>query len=450
MNATVRHTLNKSLGRILLHDILDPNNDFYIGIGKSDVFNDTDTVVPAKDTIQEEREFRNNLQSIKKVEGATFVTTRINWVSGTSYAAWDDTKTPETSENFYVLNESKELFLCLETGTDNAGNVQNSIVEPNCSLFSVDGEGNPDPTQPITIPEDGYVWKYLLTLTPERIFQFLSSNYIPVGDPEDSLCAGDSIQDMQLLVREAAVGGEITRVKILNGGEGYTSPVNITVEGDGDGTATAEATVVGGVITKVKMTNYGSGYTHASIKVTGGTSPASFQTVITTSKGLGYDPVEDLKTSSVMLNIKPDGTENGTFTVENTFRQIGILKNPKTPEGEMFSDVAAKVMSTVTLEEVSPFEPGIMLVGSNGGKMYVNESSDKVVHYHQNETTGFGDFVVGESVQQEGVLGFATIESISEKNGIDRSTGEILYIENRTRIRRDAEQQEDIKVVIKV
>jgi hypothetical protein len=57
---------------------------------------------------------------------------------------------------------------------------------------------------------------------------------------------------------------------------------------------------------------------------------------------------------------------------------------------------------------------------------------------------------VGESVSQTGVVVTASIDFVTRTYGIDRYTGEVLYIENRPRIRRDAEQQEDIKVVITV
>jgi hypothetical protein len=88
---------------------------------------------------------------------------------------------------------------------------------------------------------------------------------------------------------------------------------------------------------------------------------------------------------------------------------------------------------------------------STGAVAYVNEVKDKTVYYHQNMTTGFTPFGPNHAVTQvsnsskSGVIDFVTVTY-----GIDRYTGEVLYIENHPRIRRDAEQQEDIKVVITV
>ena len=92
MPAIVRKTMGKNLSGDILTDILNSSNEYYIGIGKCDTYNDTDTVVTPIDSSREEREFRNNLQSIKKVEGATYVAKRVNWSSGTIYAGWDDSE----------------------------------------------------------------------------------------------------------------------------------------------------------------------------------------------------------------------------------------------------------------------------------------------------------------------------------------------------------------------
>ena len=46
MPAIVRQTMGRSLARNLLTDIQTSSDEYYIGIGKSDLFNQEDTVVP--------------------------------------------------------------------------------------------------------------------------------------------------------------------------------------------------------------------------------------------------------------------------------------------------------------------------------------------------------------------------------------------------------------------
>lgn len=444
MPAIVRQTMGRSLARNLLTDIQTSSNEYYIGIGKSDLFNENDTVEPPIDSPFEEREFRNNLQSVKKVEGSTFVAKRVNWSSGTTYAGWDDSVDPENTTPWYVMNDAKEVYICLDHAKNLDGSPKPSMVEPNYGLLNV-------PYEDAFTTVDGYTWKFLYSLTPETIFQFLSSNHIPVQEAEPNLPTGDPIEDLQTTVKLGAVGGQITRASVENGGSGYTSAPTLTVIGNGVG-ATAVAHVSEGVVTKIEMTDYGSGYTYASFEVAGGGGyNCEIRAIVTSVNGIGFDPIDDLKTSAVLMNIKPDGVESDTFVVENSFRQMGVIKNPLAPDTTPFVGTSAKVLSTMTLVNSSPFESGKTVTGSvSGAVAHVDESDDTVVHYHQNESTGFKAFVVGESVSQAGVAVSGEVESLSAVNGINRFSGEVLYIENRARIRRDAEQQEDIKIVITV
>lgn len=443
MPAIVRQTMSRNLAKNLLSEILGPENQYFIGIGKSDIYNLEDTVIDPIDSPFEEKEFRNNLQSIKKIEGATFVTKRYNWSSGATYSGWSDSLSSDAESAFYVINDAKEVYICLETGIAQTGAINVSTIEPNYGVLGVDY------TQAFTTG-DGYTWKFLFSLTPESIFSFLSSNYIPVHQVGD-LETGDPIEDLQFYVKQAAVGGEVIRCEIIEEGVGFSVAPTVEIVGDGIG-ATAVAYInAQGHITKIEMTNMGSGYTHASVKIQGDGLSAIARAVVTDVNGIGFDASQDLKTTSVMMNIKPDGEEDGTFIVENEFRQIGVLKNPLTPVGSDFTEISAKVLPSVELVDSSPFVVGKIVTGSQSGAIaYVNENVGNEVFFHQNESTGYGNFQVGEVLTQVGVVLTGTVASINEKNAIDRFTGDVLYIENRHRIRRDAEQQEDIKVVITV
>jgi hypothetical protein len=130
---------------------------------------------------------------------------------------------------------------------------------------------------------------------------------------------------------------------------------------------------------------------------------------------------------------------------------MGLIKNPLQPDGTPFVGASIKTLPSITLVNSSPFESGKVVTGSiSGAKAYVNQSVDKEVFYHQNESTGFKPFQVGEALVQAGIVLTGDIESISLVNGIDRFSGNVMYIESRHRIRRDPEQQEDIKIVITV
>ena len=73
------------------------------------------------------------------------------------------------------------------------------------------------------------------------------------------------------------------------------------------------------------------------------TKPAKGRVILAANQsplGLGADPRDDLRATSIMFNSKPDGTESGDFIVEQDFRQVGLLKNPKvdSDNGTAFSE----------------------------------------------------------------------------------------------------------------
>ena len=489
MPAIVRQPLRTSLAKDLLASVLGPESDYYIGIGKSDIFGSDDTVPAPIDSSAEEREFRNNLQSVKKVEGAVMVTRRYNWTNGNKYQGWDDNVSQTGSEfPFYVMNDAKEVYLCISHGIDDTGAHQPSTVEPNYYIHAeLDLDLQPpEPMQwkPFTL-SDGYTWKYMFSLTPENIYTFLSSNHIPVqplqepvDDQGTGLIYGDSIEDLQWHVAANAVGGQIINIVVTDGGSGYDPDPNnaptVKIVGDGveeaSGTAVVNQngevvkvimavrdTVDGDTETRKTLTTYGKGYSRADISFEGGGGQgATARAVITSSSGLGADAASDFKTSSVLMTIKPNGDENGRFILENSFRQIGIIKGPKKPDGEPYTGAGVKCLSALTMETSASFDHGKTIetedgAPGSGAKAYVDEVIDKVVFYHQNETTGFTPFSVGDAVfQSDQNTKSGDVQGVTLKYGIDRYTGEVLYIENHPRIRRDAEQQEDIKVVITV
>ena len=58
----------------------------------------------------------------------------------------------------------------------------------------------------------------------------------------------------------------------------------------------------------------GSGYDYASVNFTGN---ATLRPIIGPRDGIGTNALADLKSSSVMINAKPNGSESGTFNITN-------------------------------------------------------------------------------------------------------------------------------------
>jgi len=456
MVAIATDPLKRQFTNLLLSEVesITDSNEYYIGIGKSDVWDSSDTVVTPLRTLKEEREARNNLQAVKKVTASSFVIPRYNWSSGTIYSSWSDASVGIPTNSYYVLTEDNEVYICLQQGKNAAGVVNASTVKPSYTAAGV------SEVRAFTTA-DGYIWKFLYPIATSNATNFLSSNFVPVEDITIDSASANLFQLQQLNIQNTAVGGQILGVEIVSGGSGYSSAPTITFNGDGTGAA-ATATISGGVVVKVEMNNdsaaFGKGYNFAGAKVSSGT--AQLRPIIGPSIGIGKSATRDLKSSSVMFNMKPDGAEGGNFQITNDFRQIVLMKNldytDSASSGGRFTGASSKVGRFMTLTGTIAASglvvDELITGGTSGTTAYVTEldsSSGNIVYFHQNLNNVAGKFTDGESITGNGV-GSATIDSGDKYNAVDQFSGDVLYIENRASVVRSASQTEDIKVIITV
>jgi len=455
MAAIITNTLRKQVANALFSEIINSSdsNQYYIGIGKSDQYDDSDNITTPIRTLREERLARSNLQSIKQVssENASFVIPRQNWTSGTIYTAYNDNIAGYPSNAYYVLTEANEVYICLQQGKNNFGNSVVSTVQPDYNTAGV-------AVSEAFETADGYRWKFLYTLSAIVANTFLSANYIPVEFIEES--AGDPsltvLEAQQATVQEAAIPGQILGINITSGGTGYSSAPTVTIKGNGTAAA-ATATISGGTVVKVVMNNesaaLGTGYDYASVEFEGGspTTSATGRAIISPSLGIGADARDDLRSTSIMLTAKPNGDEGGTFLVDNQdFRQIVLFKNIKYKDSDgIFTAAAGKALRSFAIDSASTLDVDNIISGDSASA-YIDQIDGTTVFYHQNENTGFGTFA-NEPVTDDGG-GTATILNSLDSGGrgaeVDAFSGDVLYIENRAPIIRSSIQSEDIKIVL--
>jgi len=459
MTAIATDSLTKKFAENFLTEINDGNdsNEYYIGIGKSDTYNELDTLISPVRSRREETEFRNNLQSVKKIEAASFVIPRYNWTSGSIYSGYDDTSVGIPTNSYYVLTEDNEVYICIQQGRNANGVANTSTVKPS---FTTAGVSSYQAFE----TSDGYRWKFMYALSATKASNFLSSGFLPVQNVLGTLwnADGDSaslntFELQQLEVQRLAAPKQITSVSLVSGGSGYSSAPTVTFYGNGT-SAQATASIAGGSVVKIEMNNesaaLGSGYDYASIEITGGGGTgASARPILSSKVGVGADALFDLKATSIMLNIKPDGEENGNFIVGNDFRQIGVLRNLDIFDSDArFTAVSGRALRFMRMSGLATsftIDKFIRGASSTAGA-YIDDIDSDLIYYHQNENSGFIPFIDGEIIAESDGSGTGTIDSADLHSIVDAHTGEVLYIENRARIVRAADQQEDIKVIITV
>ena len=439
--------------------------NYYIGISKSEDWNSTDTAPTPINSEKEQRDFRYGLQSVKQVANYSFVIPRVNWTSGTTFAAYNDAAEAHPAVPYYAMTESNAVYVCTRQSKNAAGVTQPSTVQPTGS--STKG----------TVLSDGYGWKFLYTIGTLDAARFKSANFIPVKLQGATDSASPATDVEQLAIQTAAISGrQIIGFSLDSGGAGYTSNPTVTITGDGvvGGTTGAKASAIqsGGAIVKVVLDDdsanglqairMGQGFNFASIALTGGGSPTKIATgkvIFGPKAGLGADPRDDLRSRAMMFNAKPVGDEDGEFVVGNSFRQIGLLRNPTDSAGAAFTGSDGNALRRLQMAAITTVftQRSLLTGGTSGAKAFVDKTDSDEIFYHQTEGTGFTQFQEAEAVT-DAAGGAGTIQAANTdadtdafvEPKVDKFSGDLLYVENRAAVVRAADQTEDIKVIIEI
>jgi hypothetical protein len=177
----------------------------YTAIGKVDPWSSDPT--PDDHTLSEQHlkfDMKREFYGAKKVQpsDAAHVVPRHNWVSGTVYSMYRDTDTNIFNRAYYVITDEFNVYKCLN-------NFKGATSTTKPTGYS---------TLPITT-SDGYMWKYLFTVSVDDADKFLTTSYLPVK--KISTSDGTAEEDRQLLIQNAAVNGSIEVVETNAVGSGY-------------------------------------------------------------------------------------------------------------------------------------------------------------------------------------------------------------------------------------
>lgn len=324
--------------------VADLANSYYLFLGKSDAWSanlatTTDSEAPTPlDTVVEINDAYQNMSALKKITSSDVsnIMPRHSWTSGTTYVAWDDLDPDIYSKAFYVITDEYKVYKCIKAPAGGGTSTNKPVTTA---------------TDPVS-QGDEYLWKYMYTIATADATKYLTNFYAPVKTVTlpvnvtsttvgsvttvvKTVLATDQLSEADLAQytnqnSNAALKGKIYRYIVTGlGGSGYANGATVTVTGDGTG-ATATATVSGGVVLAVTVGNAGSNYSVANVTITGvnGGSGATARAVLSPANGHGTNPVEELGGFYSGVSISLTGAEGTDFIINNSFRQLGIVKNP--------------------------------------------------------------------------------------------------------------------------
>ena len=260
-------------------------------------------------------------------------------------------------------------------------------------------------------------------------------------------------------------------------GDSYAIGPKIVISGDGQG-GNARATVNStGAINAVTMVAGGNNYSNATITVISNGSQANsynptaatLTPVIGPAGGHGSDAVKELGGVYVMTNARLEYSESNNFTTNNDFRKVGLLAQPKLSNGSFASASVVDQATTVVLTSWNgtTFAADELVTGATSG------ATGRVVDFTGNNTLRLTDIIpAGNSTTAgyNGIYGYFTNSEVIAANttgaggsgasatangngsvtggDLQRFSGDIIYVENRSPVTRASDQIEDVKLII--
>ena len=380
-----------------------------------------------------------------------------------------------SGSKYYVMNSNYEVFKCLYNGQTpaNATGI-NATYEPKTSPTA--GQGTYANGLFSEGTANGYIWKYMYTLSTADVIAFLSSDFLPMGT-----YAGP-----------AAVDGAIHIAVIQDGGANMPTngTVYVPVDGDGSGAIVKITTSGAGAISGAEMYAAGTGYTYGNVRLVNGNiytdtglsnaatiaanASGSIEVIMSPEGGHGADLAAEFFAKRVMTNIRLTYAEgSGDFPVDNDFRRIGIIQDPYN-YGTTTVASASTLRGTAALkltgsgdytidEEITQTVSGGTAKGrvvswdATNGILKYFQSPD--LHTHNGKVLAFDhatNNVTGATSStarpidgnQDTALADISFTDGKANPEIAPNSGDIVYIENRRQITRAADQIEDIKLVI--
>lgn len=385
-------------------------------------------------------------------------TTRYNWLPNTKYDMYQHNINASNPTVNGVFNLADSNMIVYVTST---GNVYKCLFNGRSALNSSGSFSTVQPSTTGAAPEvtaDGYIWKYLYNISSAEA-DYVTGSYVPVPTTQN-----------------VSTSNGIHVILVTSAGTGYNSSnTTLTIYGDGEGAA-ATPVLTGSSISTITVTNPGRNYTWAKVIVNGVGASASATAIIAPAGGHGSNLRQECSAFNVMIAGTISGYANQDFPVNQDFRSVALIKNPFvystdqiTSSGTVASITTGRIARSLNMSSVATITPDIVLAGGSSGAVgiavFVSSGTTQLQYIQPvpadvpnnilnsliNVSTGkLRQFQNGETITG---TGYSNI--INSSNGttlyapeLQPYSGEMLYLDYRQPITRQAGQNEKINIVI--
>lgn len=414
-----------------------PSN-VYFTVGKSIAWANDASPPQANTSVASFNEVWSNMIAGKRVTGNDIrhCIPRFNWTSGSVYYAYDDIVDSRTLKNantvFYVVTDEWNVYKCL---ANNYG--ANSTSKPT-SINTINDFQT----------ADGYVWKFMYSITSEERLRFVTNSYVPVK----TLQINDG--SLQWGVQNNATVGALHNIVLTNFGSNYTAnDIYISIVGDGiEANAFAMRNVTSNTVSSIVVDNKGLNYTYANVIIYSPTgSGANARAIISPAGGHGSDPLMELGGSNLIINVQLKSDENGKLPVTNEFRQVALIEDPYVfGSSNVISNTTVSQVQIIDLtgtsaeyiEDEYVFQGSSLSTSTYSGRVVEWNSSNNRIKLANVRGTPTSDLLNGLTSGAARFVSFVTYSDMKSYSG------KLLYIDNISPITRTIDQTEDFKIVL--
>jgi hypothetical protein len=263
--------------------------------------------------------------------------------------------------------------------------------------------------------------------------------------------SADDLDTLQTVVELSAIDGGIHAFRIANVGSGY-SYANVVVTGDGSGFA-GNVVLANNTISYITVQSPGVGYTFANVTITGNGANANVSAIISPTGGHGSDPVKELFADTLMFTSTINNEKNHGILVQNDYRQFGIIRDiDKFTNDQAYANVTGSACYLVTTDTVTGLaRDDILTITINGAKRsyevveIVSSSKQLLLQDKNNYALLVGSILTDETSNLNYV-----VTVINKTPDINKFSGDLLFIDNRTAVSYSEQQLVTLRTVLKL
>lgn len=471
MAAIITHKFRYESALSLVSKIKNPDESkYYVGLGKTEPWFENEdaleeTYVPygnsyevplAIGTLQEEKDVRDNLIKLIEVMESHLLSPKNRWNPSNYYKTFNmhDPMVHEMESLTNVVDlyptgvrYHDNVYVCLSNN-----DLTPSTVAPTRSTYGIEKTS------------DGYVWAFVQTIDASLHSAFYDEEFIPVGDTITAEPLASTIK--------GETGGMIYAFDVENGGSDidYT----IVLKGIGEDGVKESVTLSDhsnieiirddtGVIKNIKIkdliNNSLKGYLKANIEVFN-VDVRDFNVVIkpiiAPIDGFGADPKLVLPAYYAGCSASFNTEISTDFITKTAFRQVSLIKDPTLTGVSNSIEINPLNCIRLTTDPEGIDTGDIFRQQTTGARAFVDayDSANKIIYYHQNSDTKVNyipfdnknDIIVERPTEITIEEGYISEVFINKEYVHD--TGDVLFVNNRSRIFREEDQIENVKMVI--